>query len=187
MSTLCKSGKTASFIDNNNNSVVLRWVPSYKHVGTKSCIADEVVSRCAIMRKSFNSLRKSVFRNCHVPLRNKLIILQVYIMTKGTFQCGTWPALSVEHMRKFSSCILGIYREVSGHSFDKINPDKSICDADLLFQYDLVSPETILRVSRLMLFARVCLKGPDFLSSMIESIVSCIDSWPLWSLTTSNG
>ena len=160
----------------NGTTKFLRWVFSYKHVGTKSDIGAEVSSRCASMRQAFASMRKHIFRNPHVSIHRKLVILHTYILTKGTFQCGVWPELSSSLMKRFSACIVSMYREVTDNLYDVVS-GSCISDAELFYRYDLILPSTILRFARLSLLGRLCAKAHDYLFSMVVTLSNCEGSW----------
>jgi len=68
MRALSRANNVTSFPDVDGSSRELRWVRSYKHVGTFSSIGNEVSVRCSAMKSSFASLRKSVFRNPKISL-----------------------------------------------------------------------------------------------------------------------
>ena len=174
---LTRSARQSSFSRCNGSEKILRWVHSYKHVGTKSDIGSEVSVRCAFMRQSFASMRKHIFRNPHVSVRRKSIILSTYILTKGTFQCSVWPTLPAPLMKRFNACIISMYREITGCTYDKVNGTTGISDSDLMFNHELVLPATILKFSRLSLFGRLCAKAPESLFSMVHALADCDDSW----------
>jgi len=175
--TLTKLGNVTRIECIDGSVKVLRWVQSYKHVGTRSDIGEELSARCAVMRSAFASMRRHIFRNPSIVIRNKLIILQVYIMTKGTFQCSVWPEMSTSLMKRFSACIMSMYREVTGNTYDKSNLKPMLSDIDMLYEHNLISPTTILRFARLSLLCRLCVKAPEFLFSMIEAIAQFKGSW----------
>ena len=138
MRCLTRCARTTSFVRPNGTTKSLRWVLSYKHVGTKSDIGSKVSARCASMRQAFASMRKHIFRNPHVSIHRKIIILHTYILTKGTFQCSVWPLLPSPLMKRFSACILSMYREITGNMYDKVSNAPGISDSDLMYNYDLM-------------------------------------------------
>ena len=104
-------------------------------------------------------------------------MLQVYILTKGTLQCGTWSQLSPSAAKRFHSCIIELYRDVSGHYYGNRQDKQVISDDDLLYQYELMSPETIIRIARLSLFCRICIKAPDPLRNLVKDMHVFCSGW----------
>jgi hypothetical protein len=119
MRAVVKAGNCIHFPGTNGTVLCLRFVKNYKHVGTKvtfdSCIGEEVGTRCSIMRGTFRSLRKKFFNNPRIPVQRRLFILQVYVLTKGIFQAGSWPVLPEKVMGKFNTCIMYMYRVIIGY------------------------------------------------------------------------
>ena len=140
-------------------------------------MGEEVAARCAIIRTTFGKLRRKLFANFRLPLQKRLVIFQVYVLSKGIFQAGTWPTLPPPVMKKFTRCIIDCYRVITGHYYG--NPDGKciIDDGELCEQYDLMAPATMLRVARLSLFSRVCVKAPEDFRAMLVSMCEVSDSW----------
>jgi len=88
---LYRDGNTVTF--NIGNHIELRFVPSYKHLGSKTtanCNDNcEVVTRCAIIRKGAGAFNR-VFKNPNIQCFKKVNVAKTYVFTSGLFQCGTW-------------------------------------------------------------------------------------------------
>ena len=82
-----------------------------------SDISDELSKRVGRMRCESQSLAKNMLRVKSIPLKGKVSVMQAYVLSRGTFQCGTWPALNSVQYKRFHSCILKIYRDASGNYF----------------------------------------------------------------------
>ena len=54
----------------------------------------------------------------------------------------------------------------------------NITDQDLLFQYNIMSPETMLRIARLSLFARIMEKAPAILTRLVMDLSEIAVGWP---------
>ena len=160
---------------------MLRFPQQYKHVGTimeTSCnMTCEVVSRCHAMKGGSYRLRKCVLRNHSIAVSKRLSVLQIYILTKGTFQCGTWSQLPDSLYKKIHTCIMSLYRDISGHYFGNTCDKKLMSDADILFEYEMMSPRTMLRCARIQLFARVVKKAPKVLTELVFDMSLLKTGW----------
>ena len=152
----------------------LRVVRGYQHVGTCTSVShnmcEEVTKRCGMMRSESSRLCKAVLRVPSVPVPKKIKVVQTYVLSKGTFQCGTWPMLPDVQYKRFHSCILSIYRNASGNYYKSGQEGHEMCDVasmfnddDIIYEYNFMCPRTILRLSRLSLFMRILIKAPPYL------------------------
>ena len=70
----------------------LRLVKCYKHLGTKISLgtdmSDEITVRTSAMNSCITILAKAL-RNPRIDVGKKVACAQAYILSKGTFQCGT--------------------------------------------------------------------------------------------------
>ena len=167
----------------------IRVVPSYQHVGTlspaMSDISDELSKCVGMMRCESQSLAKNVLRVKSIPLKGKVSVMQAYVLSRGTFQCGTWPVLNSVQYKRFHSCILKIYRDASGNYFKGGSNECEPCepsgfsvmnmfnDDDIVYTYGFMCPQTILRLARLALFYRIVVKSPPWLMSIIKCQSMC--------------
>ena len=184
---LCGSGLKAARLDiqNRDNRFVLpcsspsepeylRCVPYYKHMGTSFSSAEfpaeEVVARCAIIHVAVKRFWR-LFRNPHVKTHIKIAAVRLYLITKGTFQCCTWPTLSVSLDKRFHSTILNTFRKAVGQQFSVVG-DKGdmFSDAKLIQEYNLISPRNLLRCSRVQLFIRICKKKPHNVMQLLSML-----------------
>jgi len=158
----------------------LNVVKCYQHVGTLSTIScdprEEVTKRIGIMRSDSRALCKRIMKVPSVPLKKKITVMQSFILTRGIFQCGTWPSISDVQYKRLHAAILKIYRDATGNSYkrDTLNPtgcDFDVTtmfnDDDVIYKYGFICPRTMLRLSRLSLFLRIIIKGPPLLLELI--------------------
>ena len=94
------------------------------------------------------------------------------MLSKDTFQCGTWPDLPDPQYKRFHSCLLGIYRNASGNYYRKPgHEDFDVAamfnDDDVVYTYRFLCPRTILRMGRLLLFIRVVVKSPPLILGLV--------------------
>ena len=130
------------------------------------------------MRSASVNLRRKVLSNRSFPIGKRLLMLQVYIFTKGTFQCSTWPNLSKTCMTRFHHCIMSLYRSLCGKQ--NVGVDQHMSDDDILYEFELMSPMTMLRVARLQLLCRIACKSPSWLVSFVTDCafeMSTVGGW----------
>ena len=115
---LAKSGGMSSFVAKSGIVISFRFVRSYEHLGTHwPHMGDEISKRCSMMRSGSRRLRSKILVNTGINMTKRLLILQMYIVTKGSFQCCTWAEVPASAFKKFHSCIMNLYRDVSGHYY----------------------------------------------------------------------
>ena len=163
----------------------VRVVPSYQHVGTMSPIAfdvrDEAIKRCGIMRSESRLLSRHIVKVKEIPSEKKISTLQTYVLSKGLFQCSTWPALNDTLYKRFHSTVLGIYRDCTGNGGKMVMDGGALCfdvgsmfnDDDVIYQNGFMCPKTMLRFSRLSLFVRIVRKSPPGLIEFMQQLASC--------------
>jgi len=168
-------------------STVFRFVSVYQHVGT--CIAvnlnmcEEISKRCGMMRTESRNLSHKILKAEGITLDQKILVMQSYILSKGTFQCGAWPALPDVQYKRFHKCILDIYRSVCGHVNFKSGGDETIdvgamfSDDDVIYKYGFMNPMTMLRMAKLGLFSRIIAKQPPLLIQLIVAQSSYSKGW----------
>jgi len=166
---LARNNMNANF-EAGNNQFNLRFVTNYKHVGTKTSItcnmAEEVVSRSGMMKTDCRTNFRKVFKINGLQIHKKLYYARCYIMSKGTYQCSTWPQLNQQVFQKFHSAVMYVYRAATNKfSGSYQNKETPMSDDDLIFNFQLVSPTMVLRNARIQLFIRIIRKMPNTLLS----------------------
>ena len=133
--SLVAPGKQGPAEGSDGTSFWLLVVGVYKHVGTKMPFdlshAEEVSCRTTMMHQGAQKLRKRILTNSLLSISKRLVVLQVYMFTKGLFQAGTWAELPQRVYNKLHSCIKSLYRMVSGHQYKGLYSDVTP-DSDLL-------------------------------------------------------
>jgi len=159
----------------------LNVVKSYQHVGTLSPIScnpgEEVTKRIGIMRSDSRALCKKILKIPEIPMSKKINVIQTFVLTRGTFQCGTWPALSDVQYKRFHGSILKLYRDATGNSFRYKSEDDDgafdvtsmFNDDDIIYRYMFMCPKTMLRLARLLLFVRIIIKTPPLLLELAQA------------------
>ena len=115
--------------------------------------------------------------NPRIKIKQRLAIFQMYALSKGLFQASTWPVLRDGVFKRLHNCIMLQYRYITGHYFDNPSGNSIISDSDLLYMYEVMSPHTMIRVSRLTFFARIAVKAPV---ALLQVIRCCADGQKGW-------
>ena len=104
-------------------------------------------------------------------------VIQAYLLSKGTFQCSTWPGLSVSQYSRFHGCIMGMYRDAAGKYYVPGSCNRLFNDDDVIYEHSLVCPMTLLRSARLQLFVRVLRKSPPAVVQLAAHTHGYKHSW----------
>ncbi len=127
------------------------------------------------MRAETSKLR-TILRNSELSFYKKIHLIQAYLLSKGTFQCSTWAALSAAFFRRFHGCILGMYRDALGthtptYVSDMYNDDEIIYNNSVLY------PNTLIRMNRLLLLVRIVWKNHPFIVNFLSQATFGEKSW----------
>ena len=174
------SGNAIDIVINNVKTINFKFPKLYKHVGTRfgTSLNAEVFSRCGIMSQGAGSLQKKILQNSSIKLEKRLAILSAYIFTKGTFQCSTWSDLSPTAAKKFHGAIMSLYRRTIGMYHGNKKGIENINDEDILYQYNITNPGTMIRVARLSLWSRILCKAPKLVIDLCMDLASIKIGWP---------
>ena len=138
---IAEDGNTKGINTHNGCNIQLRFVQSYKHLGTNTSVcgdmAEEVTTRACVLGKQAYKLSNIFFNNPKVAVAHKVSICKMFFLTKGCFQCGTWPSLSANILSKFSSAIMKLYRIATNNVYSTVQPGKIINDGQLIYQHNL--------------------------------------------------
>jgi len=157
------------------SSPVLRFVPLYKHMGTKTCLGSEVAHRCAIVCTACKSF-SHIFKNELVSDSKKVSVVRAYLVSKGAHNCSTWPALPPHLSAKFHHAIMSVYRKALGLTVSAANAHLPIVpDDEIISEYGIVAPLNLIRCARMQLFVRILMKSP---TDLLEILLSTIDYCP---------
>jgi len=146
-------------------------------------MCEEVSKRCGMMRSESRSLSANILKAESIALQQKVLVMQAYILTKGTFQCGAWPALPDVQYKRFHKCILDIYRDACGcknfpaEGDDSIDVAALFSDDDIMYKHGIINPRTIRRLAELSLFSRIIAKNPPVLLEMIVAQRNFSKGW----------
>ena len=134
------------------------------------------------MRGDSRALCKKMLKVHGIPINKKVNVIQTFILTRGTFQCGTWPALSDVQYKRFHGSILKLYRDATGNSFKLKSQDDDgafdvssmFNDDEVIYRYGFMCPKTMLRLARLSLFVRIIMNPPPSFSLTLVRPTTCL-------------
>jgi len=132
------------------------------------------------MRAETAKLR-NILRNGDLPLIKKVHLIQGYVLSKGTFQCATWGEVPAAQFRAFHGCIMGMYRDATGSLYVPGSITSLFSDADVIYDNNLMSPMTMLKLARLSLLLRVVAKSPPL---VLELAIATCNFKKSWAATT---
>ena len=163
-----------------SNSPLLHFPQVYQHMGTKLAVkgmAPEVTKRIVCMTSGINQY-SAVLNNPRISTKTKMTVVTVYLLTRGTFQCSTWPVLTQHQFKRFHGKTVGIYRKATNNCFDVSNPTGDMfSDADIVNEYKLLAPSTILRNARIQLLFRMFIKNPRAVIDMFFMCCGFLKGW----------
>ena len=64
------------------------------------------------MKGAYRGIKAKVVRNIDIPVKDRLSVVVVYLLSKGFFQASTWRSLKVAEAIKFYQSLMAIYRGV---------------------------------------------------------------------------
>ena len=160
----------------------LRFFSTYKHRGSYSTIAksatEEVMVRAAIIQDETKRLRNRILLSKALSLKTKIIILNTYIFSKGTYNCGTWPPLLRPCLARFHNTIMNLYRVAVGNYFIKDQDNTHLLtDADIIYENSLLSPTALIRLSRVSLLCRIVLKDSSYVLGLVDRLADMPSGW----------
>lgn len=143
-----------------NVEVPLQFVRSYKHVGTKlassATIGDETTVRVAVLREAIEPYSRRVLRNPDVTFETKMHVVNTLLLSKGTFQCGTWPDVHKSEFARITKSIMVAYRVVA--NLDSVDESSYASDCSVREAIGVLHPAALLRYHRIACVARVARK-----------------------------
>ena len=134
--------------------------------------------RCGTMNEETKRLKNRFLKSKVLSLRTKIILINSYILSKGTYNCGTWPPLLKPCISKFHSTVMAMYRIAAGNYYIK-DEDNShlLSDADVIFHYQFISPINLIKMSNLSLFCRILIKNSEYILSIIRQMSEVPSGW----------
>ncbi len=162
------------------SSFVLRFVESYKHLGCNFTVSNdmklEVVCKSGYIRSSVNSIRR-VICNPHVSLKKKLTCIQAHLLAGGLNISGTWSHIPSNAYAKLFHSILHAYRVATKNVYNPAMVQRIFSDAELIEEFGLIAPMSMIRANRMSLFYRIVRKAPPLLIDLMRSMYDVKYGW----------
>ena len=89
-------------------------------------------------------------------------------MSSGAYNAATWSNIDSTSLRKFHAAVIHTYRHATDSKYNPFSSDSFINDNDLIHEYSLISPMTIIRSARLSLFGRIAHKQPTHITTLLQ-------------------
>ena len=130
---------------------VMQAVRTYKHVGAQhtssATMGEETAVKGAILFNVLKPYRRRLLRNPDVSMIIKRQAVSTLIVSKGLFQCGTWPGLTRMEMNRFAATTMKLYRMLLPVQ-DYVS-EKVLTEVEVLQRFGLLHPLGLLKFSRL--------------------------------------
>lgn len=172
------NGNHISFVGAKTEQQLPRVVSSYKHVGTTCCVSGtlgpEISYRANTMKHANTILKKSLFSNPKASLETKVVFAKAVLLTKNSYNAGTWPILNKAEAKRFHTAVMSIYKNLDVSSYSNTN---NISHREIIAQTGLTSLLVALRLQRLHLFVRAVVSGPISVLIMITEASAAKRSW----------
>ncbi len=116
---------------------------------------------------------RTILRKFKLFVYKKINLIQAFLLSEGTFQCSTWPCLSAAFYRRFHGCVMGMYRDALGAYYVPKSINDMFSDDDVIYNNSLIYPNTMIRLSRILLFICVVRKNPPFVVFLLLRATFC--------------
>ena len=101
--------------------LTIRVVPSYKHLGARYSMDldanQEVSVRSAMARQAFESLRKQIFTNKHIPIKARLQLYDSLVLSRLLYGCSVWSDLNASQVAHLETLLIGHHRRMHNIGF----------------------------------------------------------------------
>ena len=132
----------------------LRLVPKYKHLGGLithgAKMRPEVAARSAQALQAFTTYRTKLYRNPHVNIPTKFMVLQATALATLHYGSGTWSTrLTAQELKLWTTTHFTLYRRMlqRTYAFERI---RHMTDDEILVTVQEVHPHITLRLQRLL-------------------------------------
>eukprot|EP00973_Karenia_brevis_P021978 3023069-Karenia_brevis.AAC.1 len=78
-------------------------------------MSKEISVRAGQLERQTLLLRKTVGSNPHVPVANRLLAVQAYLLSAGFYNAGTWPKLTSAQYKKLHTVVSVSYTHLRAH------------------------------------------------------------------------
>ena len=156
--------KCSFFLSNLINT----WVPSFPPIINMSKKSPYAVATSLKASNSFSISSVTQTSPSSVKLLlSKLVCLQVF------FQSSTWGELPYKTYKRLHTAVMCAYRLITCTTFNANSSGVDIfSDEDVIYNHNLLTPMTYLRMARLLLLSRVARKQPSVLVPLVKSLLA---------------
>ena len=145
----------------------IHMTPSYRHLGTMYTsdqqLDTEISHRIGVAVSAFETLKRPLLTNRHLPRQLRLQLFHSLILTKLYFGAGTWHPLPGRLLDRLRAAVGRMLRKIHGPS------SASVPTALLFAQTSTLEPRARLAVERLLYAQRLFHHGPAFLQLMAHA------------------
>ena len=131
-----------------------------KHLGTTATVRGgmslEITRRFALMWESLRALKPILSRDS-LSVDRKNGVVSLYLLTRGLFQCGSWPQLTLANSTKVHSGVMKLFRYCVG--LYSVPQAGDPTDEEVLKSSKGTAPLNQLREARITLLIRLLKKG----------------------------
>ena len=120
---------------------------------------------------------RKILNDPAISVKRRLHIAQAYIYSKGLYLSCTWPHLTQALYERFSNAVISVYRKITANGFGLCDKNLMLSDSELLFEYSLASPRSILVSQRLSLFGRIVSKNVESLLKLFRLNAGVKNGW----------
>ena len=129
--------------------VTFKWqVQCYKHLGGEmhhtADQAREIHQRAAVAHAALNQHRRLLYQNMALDIEKRKELFDMLVMSKLLYGADSWVASDKRTMQKFHTKVINLYRRLL-----KLAHDQPILEEDILVRTAMLSPDELLRRSRL--------------------------------------
>lgn len=136
----------------------------------------EMTARHGSAYTATKRIRYKFFRKTSVHYQKKLDVGTSLVLSRELYGCGSWPVLSTAESARLHANVGGHFRGVLGEGHcDTDTP--TMTDAQLYTVYELRTPLTYVRFSRLRLSIRIVRQATDELLALLYASRTDSRSW----------
>ena len=164
----------------DGDSQWLHFASKYKHLGVYQSadggFGPELHYRCGVAHSTFVALAKPILCNRHLPVRVRINLYRMMVLTKLFFGLGIWPTPTLRQLDKLFHLVGRHLRKILACGKDTSAfyiPDQQAFD-----EAGLPHPRIQLAMDRLLYIQKLYSEGPSFLRQLVQSEhLQRPDSW----------
>ena len=155
----------------------LRVVPRYKHLGgvisANGDLLADIGPKMAIVRQTARQLRKVFLRDPAIPLKQKGLVLQALVLSKGLHLGGCWPQLLPREARVVKRALVDLLRPLLGSR----PVDARLADDEVVCTLGVLHPARLLTLLRAQVAVRVATRAPWPVLLLLFAVRDASRSW----------